>query len=214
MIKPDRWIRHWAESGGVTPYEPAPRQRRLLRRAGERALDLPDARSGGLQRPLHQALPRRSGAGLDPRVRQDPARRRLRPQAQVDARPAVDQPLAGRLVRPRLRGQHHPRAAEPGARSRSCSRPAAASRSSSSSAWSRSPTSLTASRARAATTRASAARPAPGVERADGYNCRFAQRVLALIGTAANEHLRQSQRRWSSPSSCSGLPSGARPARW
>ncbi len=127
VIKPDRWIRAWGESGGARPLRPEAGQRRELRRAGRRPLDLPDPRPGGVHRAARQALPGRGRARLDPRVRADPARRRLRPQAQVDARPAVDQPLARRLVRSRLRGQDHPRAAEPRARSPSCSRPAAAS---------------------------------------------------------------------------------------
>ena len=154
MIKPDRWIRDWGRERRRHALRGEPGQRRQLRRAGLRPLDLPHPRSRGVPRPAHQALPGRGRARLDPRVRAHPARRGLRPEAQVDPRPAVDQPLAGRLVRPRLRGQHHPRAAEPRPGSRSCSKPAGGSPSSSSSRWSPSRRSPTASRAPAATTRA------------------------------------------------------------
>ena len=53
--------------------------------------------------------------------------RRLRPEAQVDARPAVDQPLARRLVRSRASRATSPSSCRTSARRRSCSTPAGGS---------------------------------------------------------------------------------------
>lgn len=127
MIKPDRWIRAWGEAGGVEPYEPAQVNAasydvRLSRHWICPTRDPEEFRADRLQiSPARSSSPRRSSTCA--------VRRSITfvAQAQVDARPAVDRPLAGRLSETRGSRATSPWSCRTSGPPPSCSKPAAGS---------------------------------------------------------------------------------------
>ncbi len=74
LIKPDRWIRAWAEGGGVEPYDPAQVNAASYDVRVSDHWICPTREPEEFRGAADEALPRRGGARLDPRVRAHPAR--------------------------------------------------------------------------------------------------------------------------------------------